>query len=52
LVKLRDKSLVTKLIVIDGGVDQGEPCQARSYHGFNGTENQLIEAAAKFILAN
>jgi hypothetical protein len=52
LVKLRDKSLVTKFIVIDGGVDQGDPCQARSYHGFNGTEDQLIEAAAKFILAN
>ena len=34
------------------GLDQGDPCQAKSYHGFNGTEDQLIEVAATFILAN
>ncbi len=52
LVRGRDKNLVTKLIVIDGGVDQVDPCHAVSYHGFNGIEDQLNEVAAKFILAN
>lgn len=52
IVKQRDKKFKTQLIVIDGGFDQGNPCQAMSYHGFNGTEEQLIEQAAKFILSN
>lgn len=52
IVKSRPKNLRTDFVLIDGGLDEGKPCMAMAYHGFNRTEDKLIEAAAKFILSN
>ena len=39
-------------IAIDGGENVGLPCMGLAYHGFNKVEDQVVSAAAKFILAN
>jgi hypothetical protein len=36
------------VIWLDGGLAQGDPCQARSHHGFNGLDAQVVDAVAKF----
>ncbi len=33
---------------LDGGVNSGDPCQARGYHGFNGLDGEVVSAAAAF----
>jgi hypothetical protein len=37
-----------RVVWLDGGTDIGDPCQARSYHGFNGIDDQVVDAVAKF----
>jgi hypothetical protein len=31
-----------------GGVNEGNPCYADAYHGFNGLDGQVVELAAGF----
>jgi alpha/beta superfamily hydrolase len=38
-----------KLIAMDGGITQGDPCEAFAYHGFNGIEAQTIAAIVDWI---
>jgi len=38
------------LILVDGGVTEGDPCEAKAYHGFNGIEGTVVDAVAKWIL--
>jgi hypothetical protein len=33
---------------LDGGVNSGDPCQARGHHGFNGLDGEVVSAAAGF----
>jgi hypothetical protein len=33
---------------LSGGVDEGDPCQARGHHGFNGLDREVVELAAGF----
>ena len=33
---------------MDGGSNVGDPCQAKSYHGFNGLDGQVVSAVASF----
>jgi hypothetical protein len=33
---------------LTGGVDEGDPCQARGHHGFNGLDGQVVGLAAGF----
>jgi hypothetical protein len=33
---------------LDGGVSSGSPCEARSHHGFNGIDGQVVSAVAGF----
>lgn len=33
---------------LDGGVNSGDPCEARSYHGFNGLDGAVVSIAASF----
>lgn len=33
---------------LGGGINQGNPCQARGYHGFNGLDAAVVAAAAGF----
>ena len=45
-------SAKSKLVLIDGGNDTGDPCQSFAHHGFNEREPELINAASGFILGN
>jgi hypothetical protein len=37
------------LITAEGGISQGNPCEALAYHGFNGIEGEVVEKIAKWI---
>jgi hypothetical protein len=39
-----------QIIVFTDGVDQGDPCQAMSYHGFNGIEKNVATQIVNWIL--
>lgn len=52
VIKSRTKELKSELVLIDGGENEGLPCMGLAYHGFNKVEDQMVDAAAKFILAN
>lgn len=39
----------TEFVTISGGKDEGKPCQAMAYHGFNGIEAEVVAAIAKWI---
>ncbi|QWD94566.1 alpha/beta hydrolase [Polynucleobacter sp. MG-Unter2-18] len=52
IIKGRSKETKSELVMIDGGEDVGLPCMGLAYHGFNKVEDQMVNAAAKFILAN
>jgi dienelactone hydrolase len=36
-------------IAMEGGISQGDPCEAFSHHGYNGIERETIEAIKKWI---
>jgi hypothetical protein len=40
-----------KVVWMDGGVNVGDPCQAKAYHGFNGLDGQVVSAIASFAKA-
>ena len=40
----------TELITVSGGKDEGKPCQAMAYHGFNGIEPDVVAAIATWML--
>ena len=40
-----------ELVTFKGGVNQGDPCEARAYHGFNGLEKDVVSAIARWIQA-
>jgi dienelactone hydrolase len=52
IIKARSKETKSELVMIDGGEDVGLPCMGLAYHGFNKVEDKMVNAAAKFILAN
>ncbi|WP_020205511.1 alpha/beta hydrolase [Cupriavidus sp. WS] len=37
------------LIRFDGGSNEGDPCEALAYHGFNGIEPQVVQATARWM---
>ncbi|HZZ29483.1 MAG TPA: hypothetical protein VFE46_15905 [Pirellulales bacterium] len=40
-----------QLIPISGGQSTGDPCEARSHHGFNGNEQEVVTQIANWITA-
>lgn len=52
IIKSRSKETQSELVMIDGGENVGLPCMGLAYHGFNKVEDQMVNAATKFILAN
>jgi hypothetical protein len=52
LMKTRTPDTPRAMVLLDGGDDKGDRCQAMAYHGFNGIEYELIKAAAEFVLKN
>ena len=39
----------TQLLVMDGGVSEGDPCRPFAHHGYNGIEHETIAAIKKWI---
>jgi len=39
-----------ELFPVKGGVSQGDPCEARSYHGFNGVEAEVVKKIGEWML--
>ena len=39
------------VVWMDGGLDSGNPCQARAYHGFNGLDGSVVSTIARFVLS-
>jgi hypothetical protein len=37
-----------RAVWLDGGPAQGDPCQARGHHGFNGLDGEVVNAVAAF----
>jgi hypothetical protein len=50
IIKSRTPDTPRAMVLLDGGNDQGDVCQALAYHGFNGIEQDLIKTAAEFVL--
>ena len=40
-----------ELMVFEGGISEGDPCEARAYHGFNGIEREVVRRIAAWITA-
>lgn len=40
-----------ELMVFEGGINEGDPCQARAWHGFNGIEREVVTRIAAWITA-
>lgn len=52
--KLTDKlarAPKTQLLAFNGGRNQGDPCEAMAYHGFNGLEGEVVAKIATWITA-
>lgn len=45
LVRVKNK----KLLAYEGGISEGVPCKGKSYHGFNGIEEQVIADMVDWI---
>ena len=51
--KLMDKltnARKKELLPVKGGISQGDPCEAKSYHGFNGIESQVVKKIGTWML--
>jgi len=40
-----------ELLTFTGGLNVGDPCEARAYHGFNGIEPEVVQRIAAWLLA-
>lgn len=38
-----------KLLSFTGGMSQGDPCEARAHHGYNGQEREVVGQIAAWI---
>jgi hypothetical protein len=43
------ESFNTPLFVMEGGISQGDPCEAFAYHGYNGIENETVDKIKAWI---
>jgi hypothetical protein len=50
IISGRPKNMTSRLQMIDGGISEGNICEAFAYHGFNQTEPEFIKRTAQFIL--
>jgi hypothetical protein len=37
-----------KVVWMDGGINVGDPCEAKAFHGFNGLDGQVVATIASF----
>lgn len=38
-----------ELLVFEGGISTGDPCEARAHHGFNGIEREVVQRISTWI---
>jgi alpha/beta superfamily hydrolase len=50
IIKKRPSSTIAKLVLVEGGITEGEACGSKAYHGFNQKEPELIKEVSQFIL--
>lgn len=46
------KTPAAELLTFSGGISQGDPCEARAYHGFNGIESEVVGKMTRWILSH
>ena len=39
------------VVPFEGGLSEGDPCEARAYHGYNGIETEVVKRIAEWISA-
>jgi hypothetical protein len=39
-----------KVVWLDGGRNEGDPCQATAHHGFNGLDGEVVGVVGRFVL--
>ena len=52
--QLMDKLAKTpkaELISVTGGQNQGDPCEAKAYHGYNGIEADVVGKISRWVIA-
>jgi len=37
-----------RAVWLSGGINEGDACQARAFHGFNGLDGEVVAIAAEF----
>jgi hypothetical protein len=37
-----------RVVWLDGGQSEGDPCEAMAYHGFNGIDGRVVAAVSAF----
>lgn len=40
------------ILTVKGGINQGDPCEARAYHGFHGIEQDVVKKITDWMLNN
>jgi pimeloyl-ACP methyl ester carboxylesterase len=50
IIQSRSPDTPKAMVLLDGGQDVGDRCQALAHHGFNGIEQELVKTAAEFLL--
>lgn len=51
IVSSRPSGTRAEFVLIDGGQSSGDACGSFAHHGFNQNEDELVDTAARFILA-
>ncbi|SDH98079.1 alpha/beta hydrolase [Propionivibrio dicarboxylicus] len=51
IVRNRPPGARAEFVLIDGGQSSGDACMSFAHHGFNQNEDELVDTAARFILA-
>jgi dienelactone hydrolase len=52
LMKKLTESPKPNLMIVQGGKSEGDPCEAFAHHGFNGVENDVVNAIAAWMLSS
>jgi hypothetical protein len=52
LMKKLKENKQSELITFRGGIDEGNPCEAYAYHGFNGLDAEVVGRISTWIEAH
>jgi hypothetical protein len=51
LMNKLDHASRKELIMVDGGISKGDPCEAFAHHGYNSIETEVVDKIAAWILS-